>query len=729
MIFKDNAPRFFDMGIPVIPCNGKIPAVKNFQVWSEREQTEDELDFLIEHYPNCNIAVVLGLNLSGIDVDTDNREVLAACQYSPVRRLGKKGTYNFFKASKHDNMLPHGYPIEYHARGRIVVVPPSIHPETKKPYNWIGEEDLVNGFDELSEFDPKQFEQLRRLCDKHNEKRARKNSTKSGESVALLTDFGRNNRLTQMAYAMACDGAEIENDWQRLFEYDEREHTPPWFQDPTEPHRARSPEDTCRKMLSRAIEKSKKRGERIELGTPIEVTVNNQNTHFKNSPFETDSDSSEDLVNEAQQPPSVDVAKLYPKPRGFLREFVQYCNLLSRGSQDILGLGGGITLLAALASNKFYSQVGGFDVWPNVFSINLAYSGFGKETSQRVISELLMDSTLLGSGNYKSGTSIIQHLPEQQERIDVIDECSALLKAMGGREDYKSEIVETLSSLYTKSNGYFAGQSSRVDGQNFGACWNPCVNILGSTTPAGFRNSVRADLAAKGLLPRFLLFYQNDPGTFKRGFDSKAASKLKKSLQGFVDQLLGEPKHVHPLWTKNLMKDDKEDAPRYDPELLPWTDKAQDEWLDIYENYFNDAKKDPENYQAAFKNRFAQHIAKIAMLDALSMGLCEVSVDNLDWAKRFVEGQWEASQELYELVSAEHESEKNFLKVLRAIERRGKVNHATLLRSTRLSADEFKKIIKTLLETERISAERYMKNGKSSVTYVLNIQPKAGVNA
>lgn len=691
-IFEDNAHRYHEAGIPVIPLKGKIPCIKNWQVWSERVQTEEELDWLIARFPRANIGAVMGLWASALDIDTDNNEVLKAVPYSPFRRKGSKGHVGIYAPSKLLNIGATQSPIELLNHGRQIVLPPSIHPDTGKPYEWIGEESLIcaNLYADLPELTQHHFDAVLGVCKKAKVTRGKREYHLDGEVSACLSDLGRNNRLTSIAYAMACDSTDETEAVERLLVLDAKEHTVPWFSDKSEPHRGKDPQNTALKFYQRAVRSAEARGA---------VTS--------------------DLIISIPRPALPDSWKLPPKPRGMIRLFQEYCNATSFGNQDALGIGGGIALMAAIASNRYYTEAGTFKVWPNIYVINLAHSGFGKETSQRAITDILDDSGLLGSATYKSGSSIIMGLPEQPHRLDIIDECAMILKAMGSREDYKSDIVDVLSLLYSKSDGYFQGFTSKGDGKNFGACWNPCVNILGSTTPAGFRNSVSKDMAAKGLLPRFLLFWQKEVGEFKEGLNNNIASQLLSEIKRMASihlsielQAEEQTNLLNPVQIK-----------RYHPELIPMTDGAQREVVNIQREYFNQGSADPDSFESAFRNRFAQHTCKLALLDALSLGLCEIGVDSVEWAHSVVCWQWETAKELYELATAENDHEKDLKRVLQFIQRKKTVRRNDVVRRFQgIWSQKLDGILTQLVDSDQIIKQIIKKEGSGKAATIYSLK-------
>jgi hypothetical protein len=280
------------------------------------------------------------------------------------------------------------------------------------------------------------------------------------------------------------------------------------------------------------------------------------------------------------------------------------------------------------------------------------------------------------------------NLPEQPVRLDVIDECAMLLKAMASKDDYKADLVDVLSTLYSKSSGHFAGFTSKGDGKNFGACWNPCVNILGSTTPAGFKSSVSKDMAAKGLLPRFITCWQKDVGDFKRGQDPEVSESILREIKRIVySEFLSEEYNVVDESMQGILFDatkptkEAEKVIRFYPTLIPMSKKAQAMIVDIQEHYFNDGKQNPDSFESAFKNRFAQHVAKIALLDTLSARLKEIDLESVEWSHSFVKWQWETAKELYELASAENDHAKDVMRIQQFIKDRGEVSKNKITRS------------------------------------------------
>lgn len=649
-IFESWAMRYFEMGIPVIPLDGKAAFLKNWQAWCERPQTAEEVEALVERYPHANIGTPLGLWALALDIDTDDPDVLAAAPPTPYRRIGKTGAVLFYRPDRTIASLGQAdTPIELLNVGRQVVLVPSRHPDGMI-YRWDGPE--VDPTD-LPPFPP---DGLSRVILKAREKGVvpkRKKRVQDGKDQAPLTDFGRNNALVGQAYAKACDGKSIDEGAEELLAFDAREHLPPWFSDPTEPHRGRDPMKAARRMMERAIQAATRKGD------------------IRHAP--------EVLIElRAKAPPS-----RYPQPRGLMRLFADYCELNSRGAQDALGLAGSISLMSAICSNRVITKITGYSISPITYVMALAPSGFGKETPQRALKEVLLDRGIVGSGGYKSGTSIIQHLAAQQTRLDLIDEASGTFATMGGKESYQSEMEDIYSQLWSSGTSKFLGVSSVKDGKNFGACWHPHVSMFAATTITGFETSISARMATKGLLPRFLTFCQFDNGEFKRFYDEEASKRTMQEIQRIVRVF--ESQHpLRPMTEEAGILERHEEGVRFDHEVIPSTRGAESLFLDMREDdhkFVNAHKED--SVESAFRARFAEHAMRLALLDTISQGLGEVTADSLAWGRAVVEASWSGAEPLIKRSASVNLHEKNVMRVLHYVQENGTVTRTDISRRFR----------------------------------------------
>ena len=151
-VFADNAPLYWNAGLPVIPLYpfdapvkspGKAPIPTGWQQYASTMPSEAVRDHWLASFPDSNIGLPLGTEsgLMAIDIDTEDPALIAAIEdclpASPWVRIGRKGkglVYRFtgvrnfkIKTEKNESI------VEALGAGNQIVVC-GIHPATRAPY-------------------------------------------------------------------------------------------------------------------------------------------------------------------------------------------------------------------------------------------------------------------------------------------------------------------------------------------------------------------------------------------------------------------------------------------------------------------------------------------------------------------------------------------------------------------------------------------------------------------
>lgn len=155
-IFRDNAPLYWAVGLPVIPLKrwnspgkgaGKAPILNEWTQYGEVMPTEAMRASWTHTYPDSNIGLPFGpaSGLCAIDIDTEDKEIQDAIEKVlpgypnfPWRRVGKKGVGLLFRWQGQPNFKLRNSDnesiVEFLGKGNQMVMPPSIHPQTERPY-------------------------------------------------------------------------------------------------------------------------------------------------------------------------------------------------------------------------------------------------------------------------------------------------------------------------------------------------------------------------------------------------------------------------------------------------------------------------------------------------------------------------------------------------------------------------------------------------------------------
>jgi hypothetical protein len=152
-MYDENALRLASMGyfpIPIAPANITYVAKKSPVRFDRYENRYFNLtDWstmtapIAEPQPGANIGARLGGGLIGADCDTEEaaQKFSQAFPNSSVVKRGQKGFTAFYRAdfdvpSENFYDANGNKVIEILSSGRQTVIPPSIHPDTKQPYEW-----------------------------------------------------------------------------------------------------------------------------------------------------------------------------------------------------------------------------------------------------------------------------------------------------------------------------------------------------------------------------------------------------------------------------------------------------------------------------------------------------------------------------------------------------------------------------------------------------------------
>ena len=138
--------------VPVRP-GSKAPHINDWSRWCSELPGEELLRDWAQRYPDAGLSIALG-PASGVialdldhDIDGLHERVLKAAGSSPVAKRGQKGATFFYRYAgersrsfRRENQTV----AEILAGGRLVILPPTLHPLTGKPYVWLTQATLLD---------------------------------------------------------------------------------------------------------------------------------------------------------------------------------------------------------------------------------------------------------------------------------------------------------------------------------------------------------------------------------------------------------------------------------------------------------------------------------------------------------------------------------------------------------------------------------------------------------
>jgi len=162
--FADTATKYEHLGVSLIPVKpkSKRPALRKWTGFNNNIPNAENFGSWLKEFGHCGVGLTPGRKpgqnrfVIALDVDGEGyvelfRTVLGSC---PSAKFGKKGITFFATAEDKLKSAKIGPPqadkvVELFINSGFVVLPPSIHPETDAPYNWVGKPLYECSLDEL----------------------------------------------------------------------------------------------------------------------------------------------------------------------------------------------------------------------------------------------------------------------------------------------------------------------------------------------------------------------------------------------------------------------------------------------------------------------------------------------------------------------------------------------------------------------------------------------------
>jgi len=656
--FKKIYNQCYAAGLRVIASKyGKKTGFKNWNEFKTRNPSDTEIQtWLNMEETNVDLMTGEASGVIALDFDCVDPEIIALIEHllpeSPSAKVGSKGWTRFFKYhpsfSESQMIKCNGQVVlEILSNNKKTTIPPSRH-DNGMDYVWKGKA-LYNAVEELPLLPPLFLENIRSALAAHTNSYRLADKSKSG---VLHIESGRNNVLSAIAMQLIEDNIPMDVALLRLIEEDKK-HDNPLFMDRYEFNGVSEPYTNALGFYSRHLTSFNERCNREnknpvipQLGAVVE----------KQALEIVEAGKSQAAVKEKSEPSSLLAA--VDTALGKLQRTILKNSYIE---QPAFAVSASLALFSTLISRKLQFE----NTSPNLYLLNIASSGAGKDAPQQIIKRLMTATNcenLLGAGDYVSDASLTDELPRNPVRLDLMDEVSKLFGGVNkGDAAYNRKMGELYCELFSCSNDRFLGRMT-AEGRK-GACNRPNVNILGSTTPAAFSRSVNRYSIENGLLGRFLIFY---------GENNKRAQRLKGSLQ-FDESLL---KHVS-YWSA------------YNPESrITMTGQSTSQKVETIDatpeghaalnKYFNQLEdeklaSDEDDIARPIIRRLYQMLVKIALVHACGRQKENVMVDCVDveYAYKIVEFHRNRLEEVLTSNIYESKHERNYMNLLKKIPYQG----------------------------------------------------------
>lgn len=197
-------------------------------------------------------------------------------------------------------------------------------------------------------------------------------------------------------------------------------------------------------------------------------------------------------------------------PGGLVEDLIDWIVSSAEQPSRALALAAVLPLVSALCGARYSTT--NRDTRPNIYTVALADSGFGKEHARSQIKRLFMSDQGIfekysGPARIMSASALREVLENNQSVLCQIDEFGGFVREITDRKagSHQRAISTDLRDYYSASTTFFEGAAYR--GTPPKRIYNPNLCVHGTSTPEQFWSALSSSSAEDGLLPRLILFH------------------------------------------------------------------------------------------------------------------------------------------------------------------------------------------------------------------------------
>jgi len=606
--------KYYDNGLSLIAIIPKTKEAKDkkWEQFCTRMPSEEEIDELEAQlkYGLAGIGAAMGcVQSSGwaacaLDLDTNDPIILSICPISPVMLMGQSGRRKYFFKTKEVIRVKHKAGVDFLGVGSYCILPPSIHPDTGKPYYWATPDTLENTrVEDLPELD---FSFWDKIPDEDS-------------TFGVSAKKGRNNTLKPIVCAMLMKRYdlgtiinEIYNESMRLFP------DSPLFYDKAEGYPASDKKQAMKNAGKFVV-------------SMAQSLLTNDVLNLE----------AEEFVFIKENAVAINKATKFPEPRGLLKDI--YNLVLDHTPERCpeFAFGTAIAAMATICSNRY--QVKG--IGANMYILLVGPSGVGKTSNIKPVKKLL--TTVLphsvGYNSYTSVRAMVNGLEINPARIDIMDEfANFMMQFRNSNNTSSAELQQAIADIWSSSTDTYktkayAPKEKETEEDNKGkgvTLHNPCVSILSAIQNSLFSKYATEEAIHGGFLPRFFF-------CVTQGSEIQPYRPIDTDASDFINIANQITKIVNRKRTFTVKEKTKRVIPH---DLWQHTKPFEDLELKIKRDAEKIYSQEGNEILAPFYKRRFENIAKLAMIDCIATSVDKdprdpsngiyITEGNLQWAEQ-----------------------------------------------------------------------------------------------
>ena len=711
-------------------------------------------------WPECNIGILTGTRATAthvvacVDYDSDDPDTLDELQRSlpqtPVRKRGKRGHSGFY-------LVPAGTIgfrtsiVELLTDTRQTVIPPSVHPDTGRPYQWLGEATLLNtpaaALPVLTEDDISRFRDTVESLTKSPIRDVRI------AAVPQPLDNDANVWMKINAVAFGNLDAWVPELGLPKLQRTQHGYKGVAFWRPSTTGRPIPDRKANLSIVAGVGARDHGTGESysgldlamaafgMDLDTAFgwlagRLGLAEEGVTLSAPPPQPETPptaSAGDPAQGQEQPPPPPLGDTPPPPPdeepeeeeapeelpahltnvpGLLGQVIDWVADGARRPNRVLALGAAVTILGTMIGQAIAGPTGSAT---HLYVVGLAPSGAGKDHPLQCVSRAMKASNnalLLGPSEFISMPAVINFLVRKPLAICAMDEIGAFLKRLvhPRASAYEKSITKILRTVWGTSFApmmtpeWAAVKATEID--------NPALSIYGVSTPAEFFSALEGDDVVNGFLNRWLLLATNrkvaDRDPVHQGGHVPPELALALAQLRNEANALTEADRKAPLGDGKAIK------------RMVWNGgrSVYEALLKRIDRICRDEEVEP------YFARTAEMAVRLATIRAAGCGRMQVTAEDMFWGRDVALWSAQRMARLGGNYIAENDNQRTHNKVMRIIAGKGgRITHRDLLRVIRggITSRGLKDIMDQLMAAGEVVAHKSipLTGGPPTITYEL----------
>ena len=353
---------------------------------------------------------------------------------------------------------------------------------------------------------------------------------------------------------------------------------------------------------------------------------------------------------------------------GILQDVVNYYTVTAIKPQPQFAVQAALAFGSVVMGRRWVTDQRNFS---SLYFLNIGETGSGKEHSKTVLEELLEQAgldELIGPAGYTSAAGVISTLTKKPTHVSVVDELGRQLKSAAARGmQHKADALTTIMECFGRQDGTLRQQGYATNTMKASEAEKlekvvkrPSLTLVGMSTPSEFLQAIGGGDVASGLLNRFIIV--------RSGIGVQMSQKKRRST--ISERLTAWSKEHAKAQEGDLDTGNAHDLPPH-PIEVPFTPEAEDMLRDYEARLVDAIKKENGSGLEDMYNRSREVAMRLSLIIARSMDQDEIGIDAMQWSIDYVDHYAKQAIEMFRANMAEGPFQATCKQVFDKIERSG----------------------------------------------------------